>query len=170
METATDTTRDVAERTVDGGAVWFGKRWRLELCDDGVAVKTRADTLVVAAQDVGRIQISRRWFRYRFIQDGRSRATLRGLRRSSALTINEAIHKVRFAREISRAVAWHQSLLGELENGERSQRWIPREKVEALILEHDGATCVRATALLARHDGVRRCDPVLQQLRHRYRS
>jgi DNA helicase-4 len=83
--------------------------------------------------NAGRLEMRRRWFRWRLYHEGQLLVRLHGIRKTEAAALSRALRYLPLAPAINDAGAWHAAV-GQLFAGARTeQRSISTEAVDALV-------------------------------------
>jgi DNA helicase IV len=80
--------------------------------------------------------VRRRWFRWGLRNGGQPLARLRGITKTEAVALSQALRRLPLAVAIADAVAWQDAVAQLLARGRLEQRWISTETVDALAVAH----------------------------------
>lgn len=112
---------------------WAGTDWEIEIADGSVSIKGRAYSITLFGERAATVSLGRSWFRWFAYVDGTRALRLGGLRRAAVDALRIELRRVTLSDEIAAAVAWDRAVQGASSTASRQQRWIPRERVDALV-------------------------------------
>lgn len=111
---------------------WTGKGWAVSFETSMLRGESRGDSIAVAGQDVRRLRLRRRWFRWQLWGPEGPLMRLPGLSRTDAGAIRRQLRFSEFIGRIVAAQVWSERVSQELDDQAAKQRWIPREVLERL--------------------------------------
>jgi DNA helicase IV len=112
---------------------WSGKGWAVTVTDTELVIGQASGSVTISSADADRLEVRRRWFRWRLYNEDQPLVRLRGITKTEAAAPSRALRHLPLAPAITEAVAW-STAVGQLVAGARAeQRWIPTEAVDALV-------------------------------------
>ena len=112
---------------------WSGKGWTVTVTDTELVLAQAGGSVTISSANVGRLEVRRRWFRWRLHDEGQPLVRLRGITKIEAAALSRALRRLPLAPAIADAVAWYAVVAQLLGGGRLEQRWISTEAVDALV-------------------------------------
>jgi DNA helicase IV len=112
---------------------WSGKGWTVTVTDTEMTVAQASDSVTVSGTDAARLEVRRRWFRWRLQNEGEPLVRLAGIAKADAAALSRALRRLALTPAVSDAVAWHAAVAELLAGARTRQRWIPAETVDAVL-------------------------------------
>jgi DNA helicase IV len=111
---------------------WSGTGWTVTITDTEMALTQPSGSITISSTDAGRLEVRRRWFRWSLHNGGQPLADLRGITKTGAADIAQALRRLALAPAVADAVGWHTAVARLLAAARTEQRWISTETVDAL--------------------------------------
>jgi DNA helicase-4 len=112
---------------------WSGRDWTITVTESGIIASLPLRTVTIPNQDATTIDVRRRWFRTTLRQRGKVLADLRGISKSGARDLKQAVQHLAFRPAIDSAVEWHSQVCKQLKDAEANQRWFSTEAIDNLL-------------------------------------
>jgi DNA helicase IV len=113
---------------------WSGKGWTVTVTDSEMALAQASGSVTISGTNAARLEVRRRWFRWRLRNEGQPLACLRGITKTEASALARALQLLPLAPAIAEAVAWYAAVAQLLAGTRTEQRWISTEAVDALVV------------------------------------
>jgi len=137
ISASSPTPTDDEDLEVAGGHLradgWFGSGWRIAVTLKQVTIVRGSDTITLSNTDAARLDVRRRWFRWRLEDDGEVIVRLRGLNRMAASELRQVFRHLPLMLAIGAAVKWRTAVDHVLTRARDEQRWIPTETIDSLV-------------------------------------
>ena len=117
---------------------WSGTGWTVTVTDAGMTISQPSGSVTISAGDAGRLEVRRRWFRRSLHHEGQPLADLRGIKKSEAVGLSQALRRLAPTPAIADAVGWYTAAARLLAAARTEQRWISTETVDALVATRPG--------------------------------
>lgn len=113
-------------------AEWSGTGWTVTVTDTEVALAQPSGSVTISGTNAGRLELRRRWFRWRLHHEGQPLVHLRGITNTGAAGLSQALRRLALTPAIADAVGWYTAVARLLAAARTEQRWISTETVDAL--------------------------------------
>jgi DNA helicase-4 len=111
---------------------WSGKGWAVTVTNTEMALAQASGSVTIPSASAARLEVRRRWFRWRLHNEGQPLVRLDGITKTEAVALSRAVRRLALAPAVADAVAWHAAVPQLLAGARARQRWIPAETVDAL--------------------------------------
>jgi DNA helicase IV len=115
---------------------WSGRGWTVAVTETEMVLAQGSGSVTISGPDTARLEVRRRWFRWGLRNEGQPLARLRGITKTDAVALSQALRRLPLAPAIADAVAWQDAVAQLLARGRSEQRWISTETVDALAAAH----------------------------------
>ena len=112
---------------------WSGMGWTVTITDTEMALSQPSGSVTISAAGVGRLEVRRRWFRWSLHHEGQPLADFRGMKKTEAIGLSQALQRLALTPAIADAVGWYTVVAWLLAAARTGQRWISTETVDALV-------------------------------------
>ena len=117
---------------------WSGTGWTVTVTDTEMALTQPSGSRIIPSTDAGRLEVLRRWFRRRLHYGGQALVDLRGITKTEAAGLSQALRRLGLTPAIADAVGWYTAAAQLLAAARTEQRWISTETVGALAATRPG--------------------------------
>jgi DNA helicase IV len=112
---------------------WSGTGWTVTVTDTEMALAHPSGSVTISSTNAGRLEVRRRWFRWRLYHEGQSLVDLRGITKTEAGGLSQALRRLALTPAIADAVGWYTAATRLLAAARTEQRWISTETVDELV-------------------------------------
>ena len=115
---------------------WSGRGWTVTVTETEMVLAQASGSVTISSPNAARLEVRRRWFRWGLHNEGQLLARLRGITKTEAVALSQALRRLPLALAIADAVTWQDAVAQLLARGRSEQRWISTETVDALAAAH----------------------------------
>src|SRR5664280_1525623 len=112
---------------------WSGQGWNVAITDTEMTITLASGSVRIRDTNASQVRIRRRWFQWSLCNIGESPVRLRGITKSDASDLGQAIQHLALAPAIADATTWHVTVTDLLTTAHTAQRWIPTEAIDSLV-------------------------------------
>lgn len=112
---------------------WSGKSWTVTVTDNEMALAQASGSVTIPSANAARLEVRRRWFRWRLYDKGQPLVDLSGITKTEAATLSRTLRRLALAPAIADAVEWYAAVAEVLAGARTKQRWISIETIDALV-------------------------------------
>ena len=85
---------------------WSGRGWTVTVTETEMVLAQASGSVAISSPNAARLEVRRRWFRWGLHNEGQPLARLRGITKTEAVALSQALRRLPLALAIADAVAW----------------------------------------------------------------